>query len=209
MADEPSSTASAPGRPPGPSASPANGDSDPTESAISLTAFATGTGFAFQVVGTALIMAACALWAISGPMSWPDAEPVNRWIDYLTGTTSPAAAVTVGLLTSFVGGAGLLAAGVGLQHERRSSGPFALLVTGTMSLAYWFVFGRLIASEGGWLLITLAGIVAVMATPLVPFAWRSAAILKRYPAPKHNIVTDEFLEELQREKDERRRQRRG
>lgn len=72
-------------------------------------------------------------------------------------------------------------------------------------MVYWFVFGNLIACEGGWLLLLVAALLALAASLLFLFAWRSAAILKRHPGPEHNIVTDEFLEELHRQRLERRR----
>lgn len=71
------------------------------------TAFATGTGYLFQVVGTFLILTACVVWAISGLVSRSADQPVERWLDYLTGASALSASLTVALLNSLVGGGGV------------------------------------------------------------------------------------------------------
>lgn len=164
--------------------------------------FAIGTGAVLQTVGTLLALGGCCLWSTSNYFLRPADGPAARWSDFLFANPA-AAAWTIGMLTSFVGGIGLIAAGVGLQGERASSGRIAMFVSGTMTL----IFVGLVV----WLVIHAAYLaaltplaLAVICGFLLALSGHSASILKHFPPPEDlSRATPEILEEHRRRREER------
>ena len=159
-------------------------------------AFAIGTGIVFQSVGTIFLLGACCFWSFSGHLVRPAAEPAERWTDHFARDRLPAAAVAIGVATTLVGGIGLVAAGVGLYGEQRSSGRVALAVTGGMGASYWVLFALLIIKVGSWSAAAVAAVFAIITTILFLLAGHSASTLRRFPPPPdQNAVTEPLLQD--------------
>jgi hypothetical protein len=166
-------------------------------------AFAIGTGAVLQTVGTLLALGGCCLWSTSNYFLRPADVPAARWSDFLFANPI-AAAWTIGMLTSFVGGIGLIAAGVGLQGERASSGRIALFVSGTMTLIFVGVALWLVIAHAAYLTAITPLALAVICGFLFALSGHSAAILKRFPPPEDlSRATPEILEEHRRRREER------
>ncbi len=158
-------------------------------------AFVTATGFVFQIVGFVLVMGGCVLWGFAGFVEDRLDEPINTASDYFK---SEALAATVSLaciLTTGVAGLGLLGTGLGLQGENRSSGQWALVVTGVLAAVWWGgAVTFWIISAPIWKII-VAAFSAGAGSVLFLLAGNSARILKLHPPPDDlNVVTDEFLD---------------
>ncbi len=167
-------------------------------------AFAVGTGFVFQLVGIAFLASAC-LGGVAGAfIAEPASTPVTRWIDHLKGDSPLAGLLTLGIVVGFVGGAGLIGVGVGLQGERPSSGRNAMIVSAPLALAYWALAGIVLSVAGEWLPTTLLSVFALVSTISFLLAGHSAALLRKYPPPKDlTDATPEIMEEFQRKREER------
>jgi len=185
---------------------PNAGDSDDaSKSTTSPRAFAIRTGQLCQTLGMTFLFGACCLWSLSGRLVTQADQPAKRWTDYLTGDRLPAAVLTLDLIVTLLGGLGLLAAGIGLNAERRGSGTVAAVTAGAMSLAYWASCLTLAMYAGSWAATLTAAAFGVVATILFLLSLHSTAILRQFPPPTdQNVVTDEFLERYQRERRERR-----
>lgn len=162
-------------------------------------AFVTATGFIFQVVGAVFAASGCVLWSVSGFLEAPLDEPINVLSDY---AREGALARTIGLAcvaTTFVAGLGLIATGLGLQGERRTSGRWALVFAAVLAVVWcagaislWWV------SAAYWKII-VAAFVAGAGTILLLMAGNSARILKLHPPPDdQNVVSDEWLRQYSR-----------
>jgi hypothetical protein len=157
--------------------------------------FVTATGYVFQIVGFVLVMGGCVLWGFAGFVEDRLDEPINTASDYFK---SDALAATVSLaciLTTVVAGLGLLGTGLGLQGENRSSGQWALVVTGVLAAVWWGgAVTFWIISAPIWKII-VAAFSAGAGSVLFLLAGNSARILKLHPPPDDlNVVTDEFLD---------------
>lgn len=183
-----------------------NGQQNGKEKAPSPRAFAIGTGVVLQTAGILFVVGAFCCWGLSSLVEKPAKVPETRWMDYLAGDRLPAAALTLGIVVALVGGLGMLAAGVGLQGERPSSGWIASVVTGVTAALYWVLCGVLLVKVGSVVgAIATATLGAVMSC-LFALSWRSASVLRRFPPPAdQSVVTEEFLEEHRRAREERRR----
>ena len=156
-------------------------------------------GYLFQSIGLVLLLGAFCFWPFSSRFVTPAEAPPQRWTEYLLGDRAAAALFTIGLATTFIGGIGLVAVGVGLQGERRSSGRAAMAVTAAMAASYWVSGGLLIVKTGSWLHALTATAFATLATLLLVSAAHCAAVLRRFPPPSdQNVVSDEFVDALGR-----------
>ncbi len=180
-------------------ASSVQGDKPPSDTRM----FMRGTGTLFQAMGIALLLTACGVWAISGYVVKPVSNPPQQWRSYLTSEHLPASLLALGILTSFVGGLGLSAAGIGLQGERPSSGRAALIVCGVLSILLLAIAFSCVVFAKLWIGGAIATALGLVATVLFLFAWRCASDIKRDPPPPDSVVTDEFLENYRRERAER------
>ncbi len=170
-------------------------------------AFATATGYVFQGVGLVLILGACGMWWLSAWFLPPSNERVTGWWQHLTGDNLPAALFMLAVLGGVVGGAGLSAAGFGLQAELPRSGWAALIVTAALTLAYGLLGLLLMFRAGAWISGILAIGVALFMALLFSLAVRSTRILRRFPPPPdQNRLTEEVLADIRRQRDERRKQ---
>ena len=162
-------------------------------------AFVTATGYVFQVVGFALVMGACVLWGFAGFIEDRLDEPINTVGDYFKPDALVATVSLVCILTTLVSGLGLLGTGLGLQGENRSSGRWALGVTGVLAgvwwggaATFWFISAPI------WKII-VAAFSAGAGSVLFLLAGNSARILKLHPPPDDlNVVSDEFLDKYSR-----------
>ena len=130
--------------------------------------------------------------------------PADRWFgDY---ARQGALARTVGLVciaTTLITGLGLIATGLGLQGERRTSGRWALVFATALAVVWcagaiclWWI------SAAYWKVI-VAAFFAGAGTILFLMAGNSARILKLHPPPdEQNAVSDEWLQQYSRKTDE-------
>ena len=176
----------------------------PGEISPSPRAFAIGTGVAFQTMGSIHAFIAILVWAISAWILPRASRPAAQWTDFLERENLPAALITILVLVSLVGGLALIAAGVGLQGERRRSGTVAMIVCGLMvpcyvvvAIIYLLALGRLLTAIGVFALAIPGGFLFML-------AGYSASILRRFPPPPDlNAATPELLEEFRRKRLER------
>ena len=174
-----------------------DGSSPPVDEPPSATAFATGTGAVFQSVGVIFVLGVFLFWVLTTYFIPPSAEGGAHWSDDLRGDRLSAALLTFGVAATIVGGLGLIGAGIGLQGERPSSGNMAMLVTGVLMIVYWSNCALFFFGTESWIGTLLSGGFAVAGTLLFALALRSAAILRQFPPPPgHNVVTDEFLDQI-------------
>jgi hypothetical protein len=106
----------------------------------------------------------------------------------------------VNIVTTFLGGFGLLASGLGLQGEHPRSGLAGMAASGVLTIGW---IGTAVA-YGAWAQLwgaaAIAGAVGVGALGLFLLAGNSARILREHPPDANrNVVTDEFIE-AQRQK---------
>lgn len=180
---------------------------DPPPTAPSPRAFATATGYVFQGVGLVLILGACGMWWLSAWFLPPSGEKVTSWWQHLSGDNLPAALFMLAVLSGVVGGAGLSAAGFGLQAELPRSGWAALTVTAVLTLVYGLLGLLLMFRAGAWIGGILATGLALFMALLFSLALRSTLILRRFPPPPdQNRLTEDVLADIRRQRDERRKQ---
>ena len=104
------------------------------------------------------------------------------------------------------GGMGLFGVGMGLSEEKRSSGPAAVLVTAIMTVVFAIVWLGGGGAEERWTVRIGAAMTVLSALLSVP-AWISAAVLQRHPPPADlHPATEEILEEIRRQREQRRRE---
>lgn len=153
-------------------------------------------GQAFQAVGALFVLGSCLVWVLSAWTFRAAKRPPSHWLEYLSGEHLPAAALTVGIFTTLVGGIGLGAVGMGLQGERPTSGRAAVVVTTVLAGLYWGLFFLLLlAPAGSWLFALVAAVLAVGSTILISLAAHSADLLRRFPPPTdQNVVREDDLE---------------
>ena len=174
---------------------------DPTPSPR---AFAIGTGVAFQAVGAVLVFAACVAWGISAWTAPKASTPLSNGTEFFRGEHLPSALMTVALLTTFVGGGGLLAVGVGLQGERPSSGRAAMLASGAMAACYFIIAVSYVVALGRIFSALIVFALGLLAAVLFMLAGHSASILRQFPPPADlNAATPELLEEFRQKRLER------
>ena len=158
-------------------------------------AFVTATGYVFQIVGLVLVLGGCVLWGFVGFVEDRLDEPINVAGDYFKRDALAATVSLACILTTLVAGLGLIGTGLGLQGENRSSGRWALVVTGALAavwgggaLTFWFISAPI------WKII-VAAFSAGAGSVLFLLAGNSARILKLHPPPDDlNVVSDEFLD---------------
>lgn len=162
-------------------------------------------GRIFQAVGLIMLVTSGCVWLASGLILPPVSEPAEQWSDYLSGPWAATALLTIVIVTACVGGLGLYGAGMGLTNERRSAGLIALCVTGLLSLIF-------LACAAGFAFLAdapftafVCGLLGLIAAALCLMAAHCAALLKRHPPPQHHEVTEAFLEQYRRERDQRRK----
>jgi len=162
-------------------------------------------GRMFQAIGVIMLVGAGCVWALSGLILPPVNEPAERWSDYLGGPHRAIALFTLDVVATCVGGLGLFGAGVGLSGERRSAGRAAVFVTGCLCVVFVITAMGFAVTGGAWVGAVIAALLSLASGALLLIALHCAAILKRFPPPAHNEVTDEFLEDYRRKRDERRK----
>lgn len=191
------------GERPGPVAPPApSADGPPNPRAL-----VTASGYVFQVLGGSLIFAACGGWLVCALTSPAATTPAARWTDYLAGPNLATALLTLGLFTGFVGGLGLMAAGLGMQGEKKSSAMTGMVVGGSMALVYLVLAILLMASAQRYALGAAALILVVLCGGAAILAAISHSTLCGFPPPDdYNLLTDEIMEDIRRRRDERRKE---
>ncbi len=166
-------------------------------------ASAISVGYAFQSIGLVLMMGACCFGALSGSILPTNDQPMDPWAEFFSPEVVIGAALTIGTLTSGIGGVALFAVGIGLQGEHPQSGRVGVAVTVTMTLIYAAVAATLLWRTQ----LSVASIAAVVfvvgSLILLSLAAHSARVLKLHPPPEdRSTVTEEQLEEM---RDRRRR----
>jgi hypothetical protein len=189
-----------PAESPPPSASPANQGADARPRA-----FATATGFAFQVVGVVFLVVSTAYWFVSGRVQTPAATPINALADYFAREHLVLTASTGLVLSGVGGGLAMIAFGLGLQGERRRSGIGAMIVAGALTViglaatAMYLFFGPY------WLGAFVAVIWTAVSAVMFLLAGHSADTLRRHPPPEdQNVVDDAWIEAYHRKRRESR-----
>jgi hypothetical protein len=165
--------------------------------------FAIGSGVVLQTVGTLFALGSCCLWSTSTFYMDRAEAPAARWSDFLFANPI-AAAWTIGILTTFVGGIGLVAAGIGLQGEQPSSGALAMVVSGLMTLLLAALGILLMVAERAYVLSITPLVLALVCGLLFALSGHSASVLRRFPPPPDlSSATPEILEEQRRRREER------
>ncbi len=176
----------------------------PTPTQPSPRAFATGTGFVFQIVGFGLFLGACCLWSFSGRVFQEASRTVPNWLTYLSGAEAGRALATIGVVTTFLSGLGMVAAGLGLQGERPRSGLAAMIATGLPAAIQAAVCILLIRETGSWISGLVPGLLAILGLVMFLLAGHSRQILRSFPPdPNQSVVSDDFLKELARKRRDR------
>ena len=158
----------------------------------------------YQRIGVVMFLGAMAVWFTSGELVRPVATPAERWTDYLSGTHAWRGWFSVVVFSTCVGGLGLVGAGMGLSNDRRSAGRLGLATTGFLGVIYLCSTVGFATTGHVWAAIPVA-VVTMLDGFLFLTAAHCAALLKRFPPPKENPLTEEFLEEYRRKRDERRK----
>lgn len=172
-------------------------------SASSPRAFAIGTGSVFQTVGSVFLLGSCCFWSLSGRVVARASQPAAHWGEYLTGDRLPAAVLMIGVVTTLIGGIGLVGVGIGLTGERPGSGRAGLLLTAVMGIIYSAATVLLALYGDSWLQCLPAAAFTAGTLVLFLLAAHSASVLSRFPPPPNqNVVTDE---QLQADRERRRR----
>lgn len=162
-------------------------------------AFVTATGFVFQIVGLLFASCGCVLWSLSGFFQPEAAQPIETAADYFKADTLARGIGLIDFAVTFVGGIGLLAAGLGMQSERRDSGAWAVVVCTVLAVAWWASLVGYLIAEASWWMPGVALVLACACSVLFLLAGNSARILRQHPPPRDlNIVSDEFLEKYDR-----------
>ncbi len=131
-------------------------------------------------------------------------EPLLSWTDFFQKEHLPSALMTIVLLNTFIGGLAMMAAGVGLQGERRSSGRVALIVTGLMDFCYFAIMIAYIVALGRILPALIVFLLSLVIAVMFALAKNSASILRKFPPPPDlNAATPELLEEFRQKRFER------
>ncbi|MFQ5415291.1 MAG: hypothetical protein ACE5E6_12615, partial [Phycisphaerae bacterium] len=172
-------------------------------------AFATATGAVFQAVGSLLMLASCCFWTISSHVideatRAQAAATATHWWYYLTGDRLPAAVATIIVATAIIGGAGLLAAGIGLAGEHPNSGRTAMIASGAVA-AVMGTCGVILVVHATrlpdppaalWVSAALPFTLAAVHTVLFLLAGHSATILRDHPPPpdRSTITADQLLD---------------
>lgn len=171
-------------------------------------AFAALVGKAYIALGAMLSLGSCCFWSFSGSLIDKTPVRMNHLADLFTPEHLPTGLALLVFLTAFVGGMGILAAGVGLNGELRRSGYLAMFASGWPTVA-WIVCGvvlyRASAPVG---LILLSAALAVFGIILFVLALLAAGVLAAYPPPQdQSVVRDDVLEQMKtrrrRERDDR------
>jgi hypothetical protein len=184
-----------------------NSAESPGENAENPRAFVTGSGFVLQVYGGLLAFSACAIWGVSAMTPTSTATPAARWTDHLTGPQSAAALLTIGLFAGFVGGLALMAAGVGMQGEKRGSAAIATAVSGLLAGVFVALSALLAFSAGRFLMSGAALVVGTLSIAATLLSAISHQTLRRFPPPEdYHLLTEEILEDLRRRREERRKE---
>ena len=166
-------------------------------------ASAISVGYAFQPIGLVLMMGACCFGALSGSILPKNDPPIDPWAEFSSLEVLIGAALTIGTLTSGIGGVALLAVGIGLQGEHPQSGRVGVAVTTTMTLIYVMVAATLLWRTQLSVASITAVVFVVCSVILLSLAAHSARVLKLHPPPAdRSAVTEEQLEEM---RDRRRR----
>jgi hypothetical protein len=166
--------------------------------------FAIGTGVAFQTVGGVLVFAACLVWGFAAWTAKKSSTPLENWTDFFRGEHLPTALMTIALLVTLVGGASLLAVGVGLQGERPSSGRAAMVASGLMAVGYFVVAVTYVVAAGRILAALIVFALGLLVAVLFMIAGQSASVLRKFPPPSDlSAATPELLEEFRQKRLER------
>lgn len=168
-------------------------------------AFAIGAGRIIQTIGALLFVGSFVLWAIGHWWIPRFTDSPVELVDYFRGPNFVRMVIGLNLAASVVGGLGLFAAGLGLAGEQRGSGRIACTFTGLLA-AFYLVSSVALFWQRAWLGGGFASLLALSMLPFLAMAWESAAVLRRHPPPHdQSAVTDEVLERLRSERDERRK----
>lgn len=160
-------------------------------------------GYAFQPIGMVLMMGGCCFGAISGSVLPASDQPIDHWAEFFSPGQAFGAAMTIGTLTTGIGGLALVAVGIGLQGEHPKSGWAGLVVTGAMTVIYALVTAVLFWRTQSGIASISAGVFTVGSLVLLCLAAHAARVLKLNPPPAdRSKVTDEELQEM---RDRRRR----
>ena len=160
-------------------------------------AFATTTGFVFQIVSVGFLLGSCCAGTLAGWTAERASDPGSRWIDFLASEQRATALGVIILLTTMIGGVGLLAAGIGLQGEHPNSGKLAMIVSGAMTVVLFGLGVFLYIETVSWLHVVVPFGAGAVCAVLFLLAGHSAAILKAHPPPAdRNVAPADFVDPL-------------
>jgi len=156
-------------------------------------AFCQATGLIFQIVGFLLSIGTCC-WGFSasiggflGVAGDTLASPTSQEAGAIarSALSSPAHVIwfTAAVWASFVGGLGAAATGLAMQHERRSSGRNAMIVSGIMTAVFLAYTGFAVFWQPALVRGLVAGAMLALWLAMFLLAGHSAELLKRFPPP--------------------------
>jgi hypothetical protein len=181
------------------SAAEMNGNRPESSREANPRATAVAAGYLFASIGLVFSFGACCFWSLSSRIVEPAHAPPTHWLEYFSGERLPAAVLTIGVVSTLVGGFGLVGVGVGLQGEKPGSGTAASVLTGALACIYGACTTALIVRGDVWLQAIVPLVFALLATAMFALALHAAAVLRRYPPPKdQHAVTDDMLKSMHR-----------
>jgi len=115
--------------------------------------------------------------------------------------------MTLGLFVSLIGGLGFMAIGVGMQGEKKGSALAGAVVGFGMGLIH-LILGILLIVSAQRVLLGAAGLLlAIGCGAVAVLAVISQTTMRLHPPPTdYNVLTEEIMEEVRRQRDARRKE---
>lgn len=188
---------------------------DPNPSQPSPRAFCQATGLIFQIVGFLLSIGTCC-WGFSasiggflGVAGDSLGSPTSQEAASVARSTlsSPAHVIwfTAAVWASFAGGLGAAATGLAMQHERRKSARYGMIVSGIMTVVFMAYLGFTLFWQPALVRGLSAGAMFALWLALFMLAGHSNELLKRFPPPATDSQWTQSDEDALRKSASRRR----
>jgi hypothetical protein len=152
-------------------------------------AFAQGAGLIFQTSGLILTFASCCVGSFFGLIQKPDREvlaenPPQTVVEHWQGFQTHQKLATISVFLNVAAGLGLLAAGIGMQHDRYGSPRLGVMVTLPCALFHtgYLVYLLIAGPIRIWLVAPL--LLAAMWVVFALLALISAQAHSQHPPPR-------------------------
>ena len=130
-----------------------------------------------------MALGTCCWWSFAGRINLPasSTESGRQVVDLFKDAAPAQIWGMFAVCMSFAGGMGLIALGVGLQHDLSRTGRAAKWITGLIAAFFWAYLGFAVFSFPGAGRIVAAGVMAVGWSALYLLAGASAEQLRKSP----------------------------